>query len=306
METVLIQQTLVMFLYLLIGYLLYKTGTITQNGGRELGNLLLNLVLPAVILNSFCIEYSAAQLKIFLLSTLLGALALAIALAAARLLFARRAIDQFSAAFSNVGFMGIPLVGAVLGQEAVFYLTGFVVLLNLLQWNAGIRLFCEKTERPGLHKIFLNPILLSAIVGLLLFTARLGTRLPVAAATALRGIAALNSPLAMIVLGTYLARTDWEKMFANPKLYQLCALRLLGIPLLTVLALALIPVSEEMRLAVLLGAAAPVGANVAFYAQRYGQDHTYASQCVALSTLLSIFSYPLILWAAEIAFSPIR
>ena len=56
---VVLGQILLMFLYLIIGYVLYRTGLITQEGSKALAHLLLYCVLPCVVLKSFCIEYSA-------------------------------------------------------------------------------------------------------------------------------------------------------------------------------------------------------------------------------------------------------
>lgn len=56
---VVLGQILLMFLYLIIGYVLYRTGLITQEGSKALAHLLLYCLLPCVVLKSFCIEYSA-------------------------------------------------------------------------------------------------------------------------------------------------------------------------------------------------------------------------------------------------------
>ena len=121
-------QTGIMALYMALGFGLYKAGKITQEGSRALGTLLLWLVLPAVILDSFCVQLSPDRLEQLGTSALLGVLALEIALCVARLLYPEAPIDNFSAAFSNAGFMGIPLVREALGGEAVFYLVATLIL----------------------------------------------------------------------------------------------------------------------------------------------------------------------------------
>lgn len=106
-------------------------------------------------------------------------------------------------------------------------------------------------------------------------------------------------PLAMIVLGVYLADADIKAMISTPKLYWLSAVRLFLIPAVTVLCFKLLPFSEAMKLAVIVAAAAPAGVNVAVCAQVNDLDYSYACQGVVLSTLFSIVSMPLIILLAQ-------
>ena len=121
MALIVFRQTLVMFLYMLAGFGLFKAGKLTVQGSRDLATLLVWLVLPIVIANSFCVEWSMERLEQLLYSSLLGALALLLAMVTARVLYPKAPIEDFAAAFSNAGFMGLPLIQAALGAEAVFY-----------------------------------------------------------------------------------------------------------------------------------------------------------------------------------------
>ena len=134
---VVLGQIFLMFLYLIIGYVLYRTGLITQEGSKALAHLLLYCVLPCVVLKSFCIEYSAKGAVELAVSIAAGAGVLLLSMAVSWLFFRKDPMAQIGVAFSNAGFMGFPLVTAVLGGEAVFYAAGFVALLNALQWTYG-------------------------------------------------------------------------------------------------------------------------------------------------------------------------
>ena len=303
MESALIvlNQTLTMAIYLLIGFALYKGGKITREGSKSLANLLVWLIIPAVIIHSFRVEFSLEKLGDLGLSALLAAGALAIAILIARLLFGKNAVECFAVSFSNCGFMGIPLVKAGFGDQAVFLLVGFIVLLNLLQWTYGATLL--KGERKGLtlKELLLNPVMVGAIVGLLLFVTGLGTRLPAILSGALSGLAALNSPIAMLVLGVYMAQASLKETFLSPRLYALSGVRLLLVPAVTLLMLIFIPAAPVMKYVILIGAAAPVGANVAVYAQLYDREYSYACQTVVVSTLLSIATLPVMTALAGLA-----
>lgn len=289
------QQTVTMALFMAMGYLLYSGKKISAEGSKSIAAILLWLVIPAVIINSFCVELTAEKLKQLAISAALGAIALVAAMAMARLIFPRSPVDNFAAAFSNAGFMGIPLVRACFGDEAVFYLVGFVAFLNVLQWTYGASVLSRGKAHMGWKQILLNPISVGLFAGLAIFLTGLGTHLPQVVLSTVKGISGLNGPLAMLVLGVYLGQSNPASMLTNPKLYQTGAVRLLVIPVVTAAVLWLIPASSAIRLTVLAAACAPVGSNVAVYAQIYGEDYPYACQTVAMSTLFSILTMPLVL-----------
>lgn len=302
METtsIVFQQTLTMAIYMLVGFALFKGGKITKEGSKSLANLLVWLIIPAVIINSFCVELSLEKLRALGLSALLAAVALAVSAAISHFAFKKSPVDNFAAAFSNCGFMGIPLVRAGFGDEAVFLLVGFVVLLNLLQWTYGAALLKGEKGAVSLKGVLLNPITVGTAAGVVLFVTGLGSRLPGVLGGAIGGLAALNSPVAMLVLGIYMAQTSLKETVMSPRLYVLSAVRLLLIPAVTLALLTPLPVDLTMKYVILLGASAPVGANVAVYAQLYGKDYSYACRTVVLSTVLSILTLPVLVAAAGI------
>ncbi len=294
----LIGQLIVMFLYVGAGWLLYHAGKITEKGSAELSSLLLFLVLPAVIIKSFCVIPTAERIRALGESFLLTVLLLLAAMLLARLCFRKRAVDDFAAAFSNAGFIGIPLVQATLGEEAVFYIAPFITLLNLLQSTYGVGLLKGKSLSWDVS-LLKNPFLVSTCIALVLFFTGIGVRLPQPVTTALAGVSSMNAPLAMLILGVYFAQTRFRTLFTDPFLYLGSLVRLLLIPAVSLLLCRLLPVSREISLALLIAASAPVGANVAVYAQREKLDYAYASKTVVLSTLFCVVTIPFVLYVAE-------
>ncbi len=295
-------QTCIMFLYMMCGYFLSKSGKLTERGSKDLASILMSLFLPAVIVNSFCETFSTQKLVWFGISTLAAALALAICFFTSRLIFRRAPTDFFSCAFTNAGFMGIPLVQSLYGIEAVSYLVGYLALLNLLQWWKGLRILTGKDIRMNIKTIVSNPLLIAPFIGLLLFCTGLGGNLPGPVSTALNGLAGANGPLAMVVLGSYLAKSSFRELFLSPRQYAVCAVRLILIPLVVAAAFAFLPIDRTVRLTVFIASAAPVGSTVAIYSQMYDLDYPYACRTVALSTLLSILTLPLVITVATYAF----
>lgn len=302
LTVIILRQTVTMALYMAMGYLLFKNNKITTVGSKSIAAILLWLVIPAVIINSFCVELTPKKLMQMGTSAALGAAALAAAMGISRLIYKKRPVEEFAAAFSNAGFMGIPLVRACFGEEAVFFLVGFVAFLNVLQWTYGASVLSHGKAKMGLKQILLNPISVGLFIGILLFVAGLGVHLPQVFQSTVRGISNLNGPLAMMLLGVYLGQTDLKSMLSNPRLLGVSAVRLVLIPVITMAMLMLFPADPTIRLAVLAAACAPVGSNVAVYAQVYGEDYPYACQTVAMSTLFSIISMPAVLTVGGILF----
>lgn len=290
-----------MFLYMLAGYIMFRTGKMTVKGSRDIAALLIWLVIPVVIVDSFCVEYSTEKLIELLQSTAIAALSILLSMIIAGIFFKKDPAGNFGTAFSNAGFIGIPLVQAAFGNKAVFWIVGVVALMNMMQWSYGVRIITGKPSATSIKRLVLNPILVGIAVGFLLFVTGIGARLPEVVSTTLGGIASLNAPLAMIVLGSYLAQSDIRKMLTSPHQYLVSAVRLILIPLITLAVFKLIPVNSDLLTTIFITACTPAGANVAVYAQLYDGDYPYACQLVTLTTLLSIVTMPVMLMLAAMA-----
>lgn len=291
---IVLRQIVIMFLYMAIGGLLFQKGLITKEGSKSLANLLLYVVLPCVVVKSFCVARTPERTSGLLVSFLAALGILLLAMAVSHLLFKKNPIDDFGAAFSNAGFMGFPLVAAVQGSEAIFYAAGFVALLNALQWTYGQSLISGDPGYRSPKAILKNPLVLSLLLGILIFCFEIPV--PAIASDLLAALAALNAPLAMVILGVYLAQTDPKTLFNDPHLYVVAAARLVLIPLLTIRVLKLLPAQyAAIATTLVIVAAAPIGSNVAVYAQKLGKDYAYAVCGVCLSTLLSVITMPLLM-----------
>lgn len=298
--SILCTQTAIMFLYMAIGFVLYRTGLVTKDGSKALANLLLYIILPCVVIRSFFQKCTSENTRSLLISLLLGAGLLILSMIVCSILFRKKPIDQFGAAFSNAGFMGIPLITAVLGEEAVFYAAGFVALLNALQWTYGQWVLTGDRKNISARVVISNPIVISLIAGVLMYFS--GIHLPGIILDVTKALSGMNAPVAMVIMGVYMAQADLKEMFLQKRLYWVSAVRLLLVPLLSVAVTALLPENlETARLALILAAAAPVGSNVAVYAQKQGESYTYAVQLVCVSTIFSVATMPAILAIAQIS-----
>ncbi len=296
---ILIQQTLIMFVLMLLGLLLSHLGMLTEQGSRDLSNILLYAVIPCVIVRSYITEYSTQKLYALGIAAVLAIIAFVVTIAVSWIAFGmRHRIENFSAAFGNAGFIGIPLVTAVFGGEAAFYVVAFASLVNLLQWTYGIVIISGRRDTINVKKVVLNPVFLSLLVGLALFFT--GVTLPAIVDQSLTLVAASNTPLAMLVLGYYLSQIKPHELFCGARLYAVVALRLLAIPLLTVAAFLPLPFARgEVAMITLVAAATPVATSTGMFAQKFGGDYRRAVAYVCASTVLSIPAIPLVILVAE-------
>ncbi|HBA98275.1 MAG TPA: hypothetical protein DCZ23_09215 [Lachnospiraceae bacterium] len=295
----LLKQNLIMAVYLLIGYFLFKKKLVGREGSADIGRMLLYIVMPVAVLKSYITDFSVEKLEGLAISFVIAALALLLSIILSRIAFNKeQGVERFGTAFSNAGFIGIPLVQMTLGAEAVFYVSSFVALLNILQWTYGILAMAGDRSAISFKKIRTNPIVLSFLAGLLLFF--LPTGLPEAVNSIVVTIASMNGPLAMIVLGVYLAQIPLQSIFTDKIAYKCSLFRLIIIPLLTIVLMMAFPAKYlTIKLTVLIAAAAPAGSNVAVFAQLYGKDYTAAVKEVCLSTVLCILTMPLIIGIAN-------
>ena len=301
MILILVKQILQMFLLAGIGYLLFKGGKISLEGSKTIGNILIYGSLPAVIINGFRIERTAEHVSGLLWSAAAALTIVLLSILISHFVFRKDGVAAFATSFANPGFFGIPLIVASLGQGAVFYAAPFIAFLNIGQWTYGVSRLNGQPVLQGFQpkKLIKAPFVIAILVGIFLFATQLP--LPAIVENCLSNVAGLNTPLAMFTVGVYLAQTDLVKMFARKTLYLVSALRLLVIPVLSLLILSLLPSSMHvMKTVLLIVAACPVGSNVAVYAQLHGKDYPYAVETVIISTLLSIVTIPFILYLSTL------
>lgn len=286
-------QVVIMFLLAGIGALMFRSGKISLAGSKSIGSILVNLSLPAVIINGFLVERTPERITGLLLSALLAAVTLALAILAAWVCFRKDPMAQFAAAFSNPGFFGIPIILSCLDSGAVFYIAAYVAFLNLLQWSYGVSLLTGTTENITPKRLLTAPFVIAIEIGAFFFLT--GFPVPGILAKAVTHLANLNTPLAMFATGVYLAQTDPKKMVRKAVLYKVSVVKLLVVPLLAMVMLALLPKAYfDLKLTLLIAAACPTGTNIAVYAQLHDRDFGYAVETVAVTTILSLLTLPLI------------
>lgn len=294
----LFKQIIIMFILMFLGAGLFRTGKISQEGTKSLGNVLIYVIMPAVVVKAFLTQFTWERLVGLAIAFVVSLAALILSMVVSALLFGKHPIENFGTSFSNAGFIGIPIVSVVFGDEAVFYASSFVALLNILQWTYGVFVITKDKRQIAVKKIATNPVVLSLVVGIVLFL--IPVDMPAIVTSTVKYLADMNAPVAMFSLGTYLAQLKVREIFSDRTAYASTLVRLVVIPLLTIALLTLVPRDYMLiRMAVLVVAATPVGSNVAIFAQIHNKNYTQAVKSICLSTICSIITIPFVVSLAQ-------
>ena len=171
---ILLKQIAIMALLAAVGVYLSRAGFLSAQGTKDLGAILLRVVIPCVIVKSYITQFSRERLVQLALSAGLALLGFVLAMAIAYLAYGkRRRIENFAAAFCNAGFIGIPLAQAVIGEEGVFFVAATVALLNLFQWTYGVYIMTDRRDAISLKAIAKNPVVIAIVLGVALYLSRL-------------------------------------------------------------------------------------------------------------------------------------
>lgn len=304
MDTVLtlVKQTVTMFLLAGVGFAMFKSGKITKEGSKSIGNILIYGSLPCVLISSFFIEKTQEHMIGLAISAALGFLLVLMSILVGKLCFREDTIAKFAAAFPNPGFFGIPLILASLGSGCVFYVAGFIACVNLGQWTYGVAVMTGQKGGFSFKRLVTAPFAIAIAIGLAIFLT--GIEVPGILKNSIDAIKELNTPLAMFTVGIYLAQTDLKNMFFKKSLYTISLVRLLVIPALAILLLWPLPASMlDMKIALFIAAACPVGSNIAVYAQLHNQDYAYSVETVIISTILAIVTMPIMVSLAQMVWA---
>ncbi|MBQ8727127.1 MAG: AEC family transporter [Oscillospiraceae bacterium] len=296
-------QVAVMFLIMSIGILCYKKKMISENTGAELSKFLLMIVNPCVILHAFQIEYKPELANGLIISVLLAIISNTLGVVVATLLIRKNPerkeyiVERFAIVFSNCGFMGIPLIQAVVGDIGVFYASTYVAVFNFFTWTYGVSIMKGKMSVKDILKVLTSAPIISIVVGIAIFL--FSIKLPVIVAKPIEFISSLNTPLAMIVTGIYLARTNIKSALKNIRIFVISAIRLIVVPAIMLIVFAFIGAENEiftsLLVANMIATACPTASSTLMMSRMFERNAEYASMIITVSTLFSILTIPVVM-----------
>lgn len=296
-------QVIVLVLLMSVGFVLTRAGKMTMEGSRQVTWLLMYIINPCVIVSSLQAKFTPGKARGLLVAAGVAAAVHIFFILASTLIFGKRAPERyrsvlrFASVYSNCGFMGLPLLQSIVGSDGLFYGVAYIAVFNLFCWTHGVLLFNGAPARGGKRRLFLkavlNPNVFAVFAGVILFL--LPFRLPPIFGTALSDVAAVNTPISMIVIGGLIAQESLRDAFKNKLIWPAIALRNLALPLCVLLVLRLCGFEGNFLLALIIPAACPVAGNTALFAEIFGKDTVLPSRIMAISTLLSVVTLPVVL-----------
>ena len=294
-------QVLVLFILILLGVIFAKTKLLKDSDVKAITDLVLYTVTPCVIIKSFVREFDKTLLKNLIISFIAVFVAHIIFILVTKLLLHsktanRQKVLQFGVIFSNCGFMSIPLLQAVLGDDGVFYGSTYIAVFQLFVWSFGIFQMGGK-EFITPKKLIINPGLIGFAVALVIFLLQIPV--PKVIFEPISYLAALNTPLPMIIIGYHLANSNLLSGIKDLNLLFATVIKLVILPLIAVFGFYLCGLRGTLPLALTICASAPTAAITTMFSTKFSRDTALSVRLVSVTTLLSIISMPLIVTLAQ-------
>ncbi len=300
-QSIVFEQMLVIIILIAVGYGCYKKQWITDAGAKTMSFLVVNITNPAIAISSaFSDDISITHKDILIGIAICFILFIVLIIIGHLLAFllegekTKRKYYTMLGVYSNIGFIGIPVVSSVLGDQAIVYVTMFIIAYNIFFYTHGyiVMLSGEKNAEYRISwKTFINSGTVSGIIALIVFWFRL--RFPDVIEDTLTYSGKATTFLAMIVLGVALAKIPIKSMFSNKKLWILWLIRYLLFPLAAGFCMKRVFGSNLLTGSMILLLAMPAGNMPIILAQQYDLDTSVLSPGVFISTILSLVTVTL-------------
>lgn len=317
---VMLQQMIVMFLMMAVGYLCYRRQILTEEVSRKVSAIVVNVANPCMILSSALTDQQMQGKELvqtLAIVVMMYAFLLAMAQLLPRILRIQKESRGAYAAmtvFANIGFMGFPVLAAMYGNGALLYGAVFQIPFNILIYTYGVAVLTRKpgacakaepdvkesnNEQQGklqgtleiVKKIF-NIGVIACIAAMLLYF--LQAPVPSFLQAFITNLGNLTAPLSMMIIGASLAQMPLKELFLDKKLLLFSLVKLLLLPAVWMIMVNRVAEQEILRGVCLVMMATPAGSMTAMLAQQYGGDYETASRGVALTTVLSVITMPLL------------
>lgn len=300
---VVINQMVQLFIVIALGYILNRIGIFDQTLNKKLTTLLLSVTTPALILNSVLANENNASINEIVMVCLVALAVFAILpvvsfglVKAMRIPKQQQGLYMFMTVFSNIGFMGFPVMQAIFGDEAVFYTAIFNMFFNLLIFSLGIIIMNYGTEdKVELNlKSVLTPGVIASFVALLIYFTKL--TFPVVIVNTCSMIGNITTPIAMLLIGSTLANMAIKEVFNDIRIYPYTIIKQILIPIIAFPILQFFIQDTYLLGITFIMIAMPVANSAVLFATEYGGDIKLAAKTVFLTTLLSVVTIPALVY----------
>ena len=272
------------FVMVAVGLLVRRIGIIGEQGEKNITDLVLMVVLPCNIFNSFLTRLSAELLS-DCLWVLFNSLAIQISAIFYAKLFFRRESDarrrnlSYGMICSNAGFLGNPMAEGVFGSTGLMLASIYLIPQRIMMWSEGLAIYSGNSDKlAAFRRVVKHPCVIACFLGIAAMLT--GINVPAVILTPIQTIGRCNTALSMMAVGMILARIDFHRLVDRTvALFTLH--RLVLFPLAIYGVCLLLPVSPLVRGLSVLLAAMPAGVTTSMLAAKYDQDPEFATKLVA-------------------------
>ena len=288
-----------LLIIVIAGYFSHKRGIINEEFERKLSGFVIKVTCPALLISSTMGDKMPDREHIpmlLLVSLLTYVILIPLAYIQPVLMRVRRDLRgmySFMLTYSNVGFIGYPVVASIFGSDAVFYACILNVFNTITVFIWGVMFISGENLKDGFRfRLFVSPAMIATYISVIIVVLNLHT--PKAIAMPLSILGNMTVPSSLIVIGAALAEIPTRKMVGTPHIFIMCFLKLLVLPLLVYYAMLFIGVDTRISSINMILIAMPVASFGTMFCMQMGKDETTMSQGTFWTTLLSVVSIPLL------------
>lgn len=297
---VIVNQMIILFLVIIVGYIANKVGILDKSQNQKLSSLILNITCPALILSSVFETKSGdfkTVIQIFIIS-----IAIYIVLPFMGILFGKilkvskedRNLYQFMTIFSNIGFMGYPVIQSIFGTQALFFAAICNMIFNIFCYSYGIYLMSECGKLSFDFKKIINPGIIFSIIAVIIYLTK--WQMPQIIGETSSLIGATTTPLAMMLIGSSLADIPPKEVINDVRIYLYTIIKQIVMPILFWWVLKFIVFDKVVLGVLVILVAMPVGSITVMFCNQYKGNVDLASKSIFITTLASVFTIPTLVY----------
>lgn len=304
---ILISQMTMLFLIMALGYVILKLKVVDESFTKTFSKLILRVTMPAMVLSSVLdlterqaltdvlMALGIAFALFFIILPIIGLLLVKVF----RIKKNSSGLYVFMNTFSNVGFMGFPVIEALSGSVGLFYAAIYNLVFNIAVFTLGVWLMNKDKEEKAKFdfKLLLTPGVIVALLSLVVYFVNYKPTEVIC--NAIRSVGSLTSPSAMLIIGCTLANMDIKSIFADWRIYPWTIVKQLIIPLLLWIPFSMLITNETLLTVTFILFAMPVANNAVLFANTYDGDSSLAARSVFITTLFSLITVPLCVWLIQ-------
>lgn len=290
-----------MFICILIGFVLRKTGLAPENTGTALSKVENYVFMPAQIMSTFMTYCTVQSLSENYRYSLYSILCLAVSMLMGvplSNLFSKdgknRGVYRYALVFANFGFLGNSVVPQILGAEYLYPYLLFTLPINTWAylWGMGQMVPAEGVKENPLKRL-LNPVIVSLFAGALMGLTGIAKLLPAFVTTTLGNLSSCMGPVAMILSGFIIGGFDLKELLSDKKVYGMTVLRLTVLPAVLLAVVWLFGADLRVMTMVLIAFGAALGLNTVVIPAAYDRDTKPGAAMATVSHIAAVISIPL-------------